>query len=47
MQRQRRDALVLQLGSLPAPTNEYKIVMPELPEEEDERDDDREEVPVY
>jgi len=28
--KQRREALAAQLGSLPAPSNEYKIVMPEM-----------------
>jgi len=31
MQKERRAALAAQLSSLPAPSNEYKIVMPELP----------------
>lgn len=37
--RQRREALAASLGSLPAPTNEYKIVMPEIEPEPDEADD--------
>lgn len=30
LQKQRREALAAQLAALPAPSNEYKIVMPEL-----------------
>ena len=40
LQQQRREALAAQLASLPVPSNEYKLVMPELsPPPEDEGTD--------
>eukprot|EP00966_Prymnesium_polylepis_P135945 3141615-Prymnesium_polylepis.1 len=39
LQKERKSALVSQLSALPAPQNEYKIVMPELPADEEEDDE--------
>jgi len=39
LQKERKSALVSQLSALPAPQNEYTIVMPELPADEEEDDE--------
>ena len=43
LQKERKAALLSQLNSIPAPQNEYKIVMPEMPEEEADEEEPMEE----